>query len=98
MMGQSGVTIQRASQSSSGQAVYGLEGTPLAATYPDITIGTNGSHQHDITVNSAGSHSHSGTAASAGSHSHSITVNNTGSGSPHENRPPYYALCFIMKL
>lgn len=22
----------------------------------------------------------------------------TGSGSSHENRPPYYALCFIMKL
>lgn len=22
----------------------------------------------------------------------------TGSGSAHENRPPYYALCFIMKL
>lgn len=25
------------------------------------------------------------------------TTTTTGSGSPHENRPPYYALCFIMK-
>lgn len=25
------------------------------------------------------------------------TVGYTGSGSNHENRPPYYALCFIMK-
>jgi len=57
-------------------------------------------HSHKVTgtSGSAGSHSHSGTAASAGSHSHSITVGNTGSSQPHENRPPYYALCFIMKL
>ena len=25
------------------------------------------------------------------------TTNNTGGGSAHENRPPYYALCYIMK-
>ena len=27
-----------------------------------------------------------------------ITVENTGNDEPHENMPPYYALCFIMKL
>jgi microcystin-dependent protein len=27
-----------------------------------------------------------------------ISINNTGSGEAHENRPPYYALCFIMKV
>ena len=26
-----------------------------------------------------------------------ISIQNTGSGSAHENRPPYYALCYIMK-
>ena len=26
-----------------------------------------------------------------------ISINNAGSGSAHENRPPYYALCYIMK-
>lgn len=35
-------------------------------------------------------------------HSHSVTgsgtIGTSGSGSAHENRPPYYALCFIMKL
>ena len=33
------------------------------------------------------------------SHSHSVSGNtgSTGSGSAHENRPPYYALCYIMK-
>lgn len=38
---------------------------------------------------------------SEGSHTHTITgsgtIESTGSGSSHENRPPYYALCFIMK-
>ena len=62
------------------------------------TAASAGSHRHTITIGDAGAHTHSGTAVSAGSHSHSITVNNTGSSQPHENRPPYYALCFIMKL
>ena len=51
---------------------------------------------------SAGAHTHtiSGNTASAGAHSHTISGNtaSTGSGQAHENRPPYYALCFIMKL
>ena len=38
---------------------------------------------------------------SAGAHTHSITgsatIGSTGSGQTHENRPPYYALGFIMK-
>ena len=36
-----------------------------------------------------------------GDHSHTVYVNgttdNTGSGTAHENRPPYYALAYIMK-
>ncbi len=39
-----------------------------------------------------------GTTDPAGSHSHTITIGATGGGQPHENRPPYYALAFIMKL
>jgi microcystin-dependent protein len=27
-----------------------------------------------------------------------ISINATGNGQPHENRPPYFALCYIMKL
>ena len=36
----------------------------------------------------------------AGSHTHTATTTNTsvGSGSSHENRPPYYALAYIMKM
>ncbi len=33
-----------------------------------------------------------------GSHNHSITVNNTGGDVKHENRPPYYALAYIMRV
>lgn len=40
-----------------------------------------------------------------GSHNHSFTVNfgnitstDTGNGKSHNNIPPYYALCFIMKI
>lgn len=44
----------------------------------------------------------SGNMGTAGAHTHSITgsasIGNIGSGSSHENRPPYYALCFIMKV
>lgn len=34
---------------------------------------------------------------SAGNHSHSLSINSTGGGGSHENRPPYYALAYIMK-
>ena len=37
--------------------------------------------------------------ATGGAHTHTVTgtIGNTGSGTAHENRPPYYALCYIMK-
>ena len=42
-----------------------------------------------------------GTTGAAGSHNHTVTISgttgNTGSGTSHENRPPYYALAYIMK-
>lgn len=46
------------------------------------------------------SHSHSLSINSGGTHTHTIsgTTGSVGSGNAHENRPPYYALAFIMKL
>jgi len=32
------------------------------------------------------------------SHDHTVTIGSTGGGGSHENRPPYYALAYIMKL
>jgi microcystin-dependent protein len=44
-------------------------------------------------------HSHSITTDAQGAHTHSVsgTTGATGSGTAHENRPPYYALAYIMK-
>lgn len=41
-----------------------------------------------------------GTTSSDGSHNHTISGSTatSGSGQAHENRPPYYALAYIMKL
>ncbi len=35
---------------------------------------------------------------SNGSHTHSVTLTSQGSNQPHENRPPYYTLAYIMKI
>ncbi len=46
--------------------------------------------------NTLGTKDYPPSIGSAGSHRH--TLSSTGGGAAHENRPPYYALCFIMKL
>jgi microcystin-dependent protein len=33
-----------------------------------------------------------------GSHTHTVTIDNAGGGQAHENRPPYFALAYIMRL
>ena len=50
-------------------------------------------------TNSVGNLSTDFTTDSSGTHSHTIsgTTGNTGDGTAHENRPPYYALAYIMK-
>jgi len=62
----------------------------------------NGAHSHSLDINGAGSHTHyvSGTTSSNGIHSHTISgdTGSTGGGNSHENRPPFYALAYIMKL
>lgn len=69
---------------------------------------SGGSHSHtkvsvgSVTVGGSGVHNVSCASYPSNGGSGSITVSgdtkNTGSGYAHENRPPYYALCFIMKL
>jgi len=56
-----------------------------------------GAHAHTISTNSTGSHSHSININNS-THTHTATAENTGSGTAHNNLPPYYALCYIMKL
>lgn len=53
-----------------------------------------------LTIDASHGHSLTGGISSAGSHTHSISgsTGSIGSGSSHENRPPYYALAYIMKI
>ncbi len=57
-----------------------------AGSNPTYLAPDNGSNYtgSELTANAAGEHTH--------------TVNKTGSGTAHENRPPFYALCYIMKI
>ena len=56
----------------------------------------------NTTTSESGDHTHtlSGSISSGGAHTHSVTgtIGNTGSGTEFSIMPPYYALCFIMKL
>jgi microcystin-dependent protein len=70
-------------------------GTVVAPNPGTSTTNTNAIGDHV--------HGYSGTTSTfSGNHSHTITVSGvvgtTGSGTGHENRPPYYALAFIIKL
>lgn len=62
----------------------------------------NGVITSTVDTSSSGSHSHSlsGSTSAAGDHSHSLSGSTAsqGGGAAHENRPPYYALAYIMKL
>jgi len=60
-------------------------------TYSGTTSGISANHTHTITTGGVSSN-----------HTHTVTVTGTsgsvGGGLAHENRPPYYALAYIMKL
>ncbi len=74
----------------------------------------NGDHTHNISHPASGNDSGNGLKTitmdgethgtlntktkSAGKHKHSFTTNSVGGNQPHENRPPYFALAYIMKL
>lgn len=69
--------------SGGGASYFGVTASPDT----DMKTGTSVT---GISVNSAGAHTHSITVTGV--------VGSSGSGVAHENRPPYYALAFIIKL
>jgi len=68
---------------------------------PDVDSSTSsGSNSGPTSTAGAHNHTFSGTTSSVSNHTHSVsgTTSSAGDGSSHENRPPYYALAYIMKL
>ena len=77
----------------------------------NLKADTAGSHSHEYRTYESTVNSHPGSSnslygssqrqtSSDGAHTHTVSGNtaSAGGGQAHENRPPYYALCFIMKL
>lgn len=72
-------------------SIEGNPGNP-GAVGSDLLIGA------DIPTFWAGNHSHSLQINGNGAHSHAINIGWRGGNKAHENRPPYYALAYIMKI
>ena len=75
----------------------------------NVSIEEAGEHTHTVSIStsyntaSGGAtgvgRSGSSNTSLAGSHTHNATlsISSAGGGNAHENRPPYYALCYIIK-
>ena len=83
----------------SGRGKSGQE--PTLGNQTGISINNN-THSHDVAgVSGFYAHTHQVTGSTAADvHSHDVTgqSGSTGSNQAHENRPPYYALAYIMKV
>lgn len=68
-------------------------GESNTATKTYTTSGQSQNHTHSIV---AESHTH--TVSENGTHSHTLTIAAQGSGTAHENRPPFLAMYYIIKV
>lgn len=93
-------TIHQADPKLQGTSPTGTNGHISWATASGNYYRANsaGAHTHSLSINSNGAHTHTVSVASGGAHTHTASSANTGGGESHENRPPYYALAYIMKL
>ena len=71
---------------------------------PSVTLTVNQipSHKHDTSFDNkkyfpGGGSTSIGYGGAGGYPADVFSMSNTGGGQSHENRPPYYALCYIMK-
>jgi hypothetical protein len=70
-----------------GDRTNGLLTTGYGNTVFTTSIGGGAAHSHGASSASAGLHTHTGTILQDGAHTHTVDVT-----------PPFYALCFIMRL
>lgn len=75
-------------QSSSGVLPNSIAANQGISNFGPINTQAAGAHSHSVSTNGA-SEDHS--------HNFSGTTSSVGSGTAHENRPPYFALAYIMK-
>ena len=80
---------------------YGVDDTGGAEDVT-LTIAQIPSHKHDTSVDNTKLFPSNGQTSinfggAGGYPATTFTMSNTGGGQSHENRPPYYALCYIMK-
>lgn len=73
----------------------------IASNTTGIDIETD-THSHDVAgISDSNTHSHV-ISGNTGTHTHSHDITGasgtSGSSQPHENRPPFYAIAFIMKV
>lgn len=102
--GSGGSHTHTGSTSNTGAHTHGIkrQHTGGLASYAlilsqDATAYTTG-YTTNINTNSSGAHSHNFTTASAGDHTHTLSGTAAATGSASVDiRPPYYALCYIMK-
>jgi microcystin-dependent protein len=83
--------------------------TVTGTNYGGLVTNTDGTHEHNV-ESATVTGTIGGTAAAVTisnafvgiteteNHETGITINNTGEGDAHENRPPYYAVLFVIKL
>jgi microcystin-dependent protein len=79
-----------------GNHVHGFTTSGISSTshqhaisFTSAAMSANSTHTHTVTV---------GAMSANQTHSHTVTINSAGSGTAHENRPPYFALAYIMKI
>lgn len=94
------LTVEQMPSHEHGSDLYTSSAGSHSHSVRNYNVGGNGKYIDSfIVTENDGSFTEIATN-SAGSHSHSIngSLSPAGGSQPHENRPPYYALCYIIRI